>query len=127
MLPEYAGRIEGMAIRVPMASGLVSDMTFVTARRTTVKEINDIFREEAQTPRYFGVLGVTEHPIVSSDVMKDPHASLVDLSRTRVVDGDLVKVVSWIDNEWGYASQMVRQASELCGSPVLEKFNVAAG
>jgi len=113
ILPHYAGRIDGMGIHVPMASGSVSDMTFVTSRPTTVREVNDILREESQTPRYHGIMAVDEYPVVSSDVMMNPHASLVDLSRTRVVDGDLVKIISWIDNEWGFASQMVRQAGKL--------------
>ena len=113
ILPYYVGHIDGMDIRVPMVSGAISDMTFVTERPTTVREVNDILREEAQTSRYAGILSVSEHPVVSADVIKDPHASLVDLSRTRVVDSDLVKVLSWVDNEWGYASQMVKQATRL--------------
>jgi glyceraldehyde 3-phosphate dehydrogenase len=77
-------------------------MVFLTARPTTEEEINNIFREEAAGPRYRGVLGVAEDPIVSSDVIQDSRASIVDLSMTKVVDGDLVKVMNWYDNEWGY-------------------------
>jgi glyceraldehyde 3-phosphate dehydrogenase len=66
--------------------------------------------EEADTERYRGVLGVTEQPLVSSDILRDPRASIVDLSMTRVVDGNLVKVMSWYDNEWGYVCQMVKTA-----------------
>ena len=113
MLPQYRGCIDGIGIHVPMASGSVSDMTFVTERRTSVAEVNAILREEAQSTRYQGILAVSEYPVVSADVMMDSHASLVDLSRTRVIDGDLVKVMSWIDNEWGFASQMIRQAGKL--------------
>ena len=80
------------------------------ARPTTADEINNIFREEAVSPRYTGVLGVAEDPIVSADIVKDPRASIVDLSMTKVVDGDLVKVMSWYDNEWGYTNQMIREA-----------------
>jgi len=77
----------------------------------TVEEVNAIFQEESQTERYRGILGVTEDPIVSTDIIKDPRASVVDLNMTQVVDGDLLKVMAWYDNEWGYASQMVREAS----------------
>lgn len=82
----------------------------MTARPTTEEEINTIFREEAESLRYRGVLGVAEDPIVSSDVIQDPRAAIVDLSMTKVVDGNLVKVMSWYDNEWGYTNQMIREA-----------------
>jgi glyceraldehyde 3-phosphate dehydrogenase len=113
VLPGYAGKFDGIAIRAPVPVGSVSDINFVTKRNTTVDEINDIFREEARTERYSGVLGVAEDPIVSSDIIMDPRASIVDLTRTMVVNGDLVKVMSWYDNEWGYANQMVKQALTL--------------
>ena len=85
-------------------------ITFVTARPTTVEEVNRIFTEEAGTERYEGVLGVSRDPLVSSDIIGDARASILDLELTRVVDGDLVKVMSWYDNEWGYANQMLREA-----------------
>jgi glyceraldehyde 3-phosphate dehydrogenase len=81
----------------------------VTQRPTSVDEVNQIFEEEAASNRYRGVLGVTKEPIVSSDIIKDPRGAVVDLTMTNVVGGDLVKVMSWYDNEWGYASQMVRE------------------
>jgi len=109
-LPQYTGRFDGVAVRVPITVGSISDIVLVTERDTTVEEVNDIFREEAQTERYQGVLGVSEDPIVSSDIIKDPRASIVDLGMTQVVDGNLVKVMSWYDNEWGYTNQMVREA-----------------
>ena len=109
-LPEYAGRFDGIAIRAPIPVGSIADITFVTSRRTTADEVNRLLEEEAATERYAGVLGVSRDPLVSSDITGDPRASVVDLELTRVVDGDLVKVMSWYDNEWGYASQMVRQA-----------------
>jgi glyceraldehyde 3-phosphate dehydrogenase len=95
---------------VPLPAGSIADITFLTSRRTTVDEVNAVLIEEAETERYAGVLGVTHDPLVSSDVVGDPHASIVDLELTRVVDGDLVKVMSWYDNEWGYANQMLREA-----------------
>ena len=78
--------------------------------QTSVEEVNRILAEEAETKRYAGVLGVSRDPLVSSDIVGDPRASVVDLELTKVVDGDLVKVMSWYDNEWGYANQMVREA-----------------
>jgi glyceraldehyde 3-phosphate dehydrogenase len=109
-LPEYAGLFDGIAVRAPLPVGSIADITFVTSRRTTVDEVNRILTEEADTERYAGVLGVSRDPLVSSDVVGDPRASIVDLELTKVVDGDLVKVMSWYDNEWGYANQMVREA-----------------
>jgi glyceraldehyde 3-phosphate dehydrogenase len=115
-LPEYAGRFDGVAVRVPVPVGSMSDIVFLTERDTSVEEVNNIFREEAQSERYQGILGVTEDPIVSSDVIRDPRASVVDLEMTRVVDGNLVKVMSWYDNEWGYTHQMIRHALEIAKS-----------
>ena len=109
-LPEHAGRFDGIAIRAPIAVGSIADITFVTSRPTTVDEVNRILTEEAGTKRYAGVLGVSHDPLVSSDVIGDPRASIIDLELTKVVDGDLVKVMSWYDNEWGYANQMLREA-----------------
>jgi glyceraldehyde 3-phosphate dehydrogenase len=110
ILPEFKGKFDGVAVRAPVPAGSLADIVFLTARPTTEEEINNIFREEAANPRYRGVLGVAEDPIVSSDVIQDPRASIVDLSMTKVVDGDLVKVMSWYDNEWGYTNQMIREA-----------------
>ena len=109
-LPEYVGRFDGIAIRAPIPVGSIADITFLTSRTTSVDEVNNILAEEAQTERYAGVLGVSRDPLVSSDITGDPRASVVDLDLTKVVDGDLVKVMSWYDNEWGYANQMVREA-----------------
>jgi glyceraldehyde 3-phosphate dehydrogenase len=109
-LPEYEGRFDGIALRVPIPVGSIADITFVTERPTTVGEVNQIFAEEAETERYAGVLGVSRDPLVSSDIIGDARASIIDLELTKVVDGDLVKIMSWDDNEWGYANQMLRQA-----------------
>jgi glyceraldehyde 3-phosphate dehydrogenase len=109
-LPAYVGRFDGIAVRAPIPVGSIADITFVTSRKTTVDEVNRILTEEAGTQRYDGVLGVSRDPLVSSDIIGDPRASIVDLELTKVIDGDLVKVMSWYDNEWGYANQMVREA-----------------
>jgi len=112
-LPEFVGKFDGIAVRVPVPIGSISDITFVTKRATTVEEINAILTEEAQTPRYKKVIEVTNEQLVSSDIIKSTYAATVDLEMTRVVDGDLVKVMAWYDNEWGFTNQMVRQIQEL--------------
>ena len=109
-LPQYRGLFDGVAIRAPIPVGSIADITLVAARKTTVEEVNQIFREEAISDRYRGILGVAEDPIVSSDIIGDSRASIVDLDLTRVIDGDLVKVMSWYDNEWGFAYQMIQEA-----------------
>ncbi len=109
-LPQFKGKFDGVGVRGPVPAGSLADLVFVMERATTVEEVNNIFREEAQSPRYQGILGVAEDPIVSSDVIGDPRASIVDLEMTLVVDGDLVKVMTWYDNEWGYTNQMVKEA-----------------
>lgn len=114
-LPQYKGLFDGIAIRAPVPVGSIADIVLLTKRKTTVEEVNHVFREEAASARYRGVLGVTEDPIVSSDIIQDPRASIVDLGMTKVVDGDLVKVLAWYDNEWGYSAQMVREALQMVG------------
>lgn len=112
-LPQYKGKFNGVAVRGPVPVGSIADIVFVTERPTSVEEVNNIFKEEAESERYRDVLAVTEDPIVSSDIIQDPHASIIDLELTQVVDGDLVKIMSWYDNEWGYTSQMVREAASI--------------
>jgi glyceraldehyde 3-phosphate dehydrogenase len=109
-LPEYGGLFDGIAIRAPLTVGSIADLTFLTSRPTSVTEVNRIFTEEAASARYTDVLGVSNDPLVSADIVGDSRASVVDLELTKVVDGDLVKIMSWYDNEWGYANQMVREA-----------------
>lgn len=112
-LPEYEAKFDGIAVRTPVPVGSISDVTFVSERMTTAEEINDIFIEESKTSRYKEVLAVTNEPLVSSDIIKSPFASIIDLAMTRVVDGDLVKIMAWYDNEWGFTNQMIRQIKEL--------------
>ena len=112
-LPELDNLFDGIAVRGPVPVGSLADIVLVTERKTSVDEINQIFIEESASDRYREILGVTDDPIVSSDIIQDPRASIVDLCMTRVVDGDLVKVLSWYDNEWGFTNQMVRQAQQL--------------
>lgn len=110
-LPQYKGKFDGLAVRGPVAVGSLADVVCVTARPTSVEEVNSIFEQEASTERYRSVLAVAKDPIVSSDVIQQPYGSIVDLGFTQVIDGDLVKLLSWYDNEWGYAHQMVQQAA----------------
>ncbi|MGF1486199.1 MAG: type I glyceraldehyde-3-phosphate dehydrogenase [Prochloraceae cyanobacterium] len=113
ILPQYEGKFDGVAVRGPVAVGSICDTIFVTEKAVSVEDINQIFREEAESDKYRGILGVSEDPLVSSDIIRDSRASIVDLNMTQVVDGDLVKVMSWYDNEWGYAAQMVKVAQSL--------------
>ncbi len=108
VIPELAGKFDGIAIRVPTVSGSIADITFVAKRKTSAEEINAILTAAAQEPRWQGILKVTSDQIVSSDIVGESHGAIVDLQFTKVVDGDLVKVLSWYDNEWGYVSTLVR-------------------
>ncbi len=112
-LPQFKGKFDGVAVRCPVPAGSLADLVFVTERATSVEEINAIFKEEAASERYRGILEYALDPIVSSDIIGNSHASIFDPSMTQVVDGDLVKVMSWYDNEWGYTNQMIREALRL--------------
>ncbi len=110
-LPQYEGKFDGVAVRAPVVVGSISDITFISERKTSPKEINEILTEESATKRYNLVLSVSDQPLVSRDIIKSPYAAIVDMEMTRVVDGDLVKVMAWYDNEWGFTNQMIRQIS----------------
>lgn len=112
-LPQYLGKFDGVAVRVPVPVGSISDITFVTERPTTAEEINSILEDEAASERYRKVISTTDEPLVSTDIIKSPFAAIVDLAMTRVVDGDLVKVMAWYDNEWGFTNQMIRQIQSI--------------
>ncbi len=108
VLTQFGGLFDGVAVRAPVACGSIADIVLLASRKTSIDELNDIFRKESGSERYRGIVGVTDEEWVSSDVIKDGRASIVDTAMTQVVDGDLVKIMSWYDNEWGYSSQMVR-------------------
>lgn len=110
-IPELKGLFDGVSYRVPVSVGSISDMVFVTKRPTTVEEINQKLTEASQSDRYRGILAVTNEPIVSSDIVGRRESSIVDLSLTQVIGGDLVKVVSWYDNEFGYCNRLVEQVA----------------
>jgi glyceraldehyde 3-phosphate dehydrogenase len=114
-VPELVGRFDGVAVRAPIPVGSVADIVFVASRSTTSDEVNAAFRQEAATARYDGILGVSEDPLVSADIVGDPRAAIVDLELTKVVDGTLAKVMAWYDNEWGFTHQMIREARSILG------------
>lgn len=107
-LPELEGKFDGVAMRVPVVSGSIADITFVSKRPTSVEEINQILTQASLSPQWQGILKVTNDPIVSSDIIGEPCGAIVDLKFTKVIDGDLVKVLSWYDNEWGYVATLVK-------------------
>ena len=112
-LPHLTDKFDGIAVRVPTVAGSIMDVTFVAERETSVEEVNSIFKEKAASDDWQGILAVTEQPLVSSDILGNTHGSIVDLSMTRVVDGDLVKVMAWYDNEWGYVSMLEKHVQEV--------------
>lgn len=112
VIPSLAGKFDGLAMRVPVACGSLSDVVFLAKRATSVEEINAILKEAAQATHQ-DIIEVSEEPLVSSDVIGNSASCVVDLSLTNVIDGDLVKIVAWYDNEWGYSVRLVEQAIEV--------------
>lgn len=113
VIKELEGKFDGIALRVPVATGSIADITFVAKRKTSVEEINNIFKEAEKSPRWQGILKTTEDQIVSSDIIGEPFGAIVDLKFTKVIDGDLVKVLSWYDNEWGYCAMLIKHIEAL--------------
>ena len=112
MIPELNGKLHGFAVRAPVPTGSVVDLTVECDRETTVEEINDALQAAAADGPMKGFLVYTEDPIVSSDIVKNPASSIVDSQLTAVMDGTMVKVVSWYDNEWGYSNRVVGPGAE---------------
>ncbi|MDE1966295.1 MAG: type I glyceraldehyde-3-phosphate dehydrogenase [Patescibacteria group bacterium] len=102
------GKFDGISLRVPVPAGSIADVTFIAKRATTAEEVNEILRAAAKLPRWEGIFDASDEELVSSDIVGQPHASIADLGMTRVVDGNLVKVLSWYDNEMGYTESLVR-------------------
>ncbi|MFH0853463.1 MAG: type I glyceraldehyde-3-phosphate dehydrogenase [bacterium] len=111
VIPELEGIFDGFAIRVPTPVVSLSDFTFITKKKTTVQAVNQAFHRAAKNPAYKGVLAVSNEPRVSTDYIGDPHSATVDLLLTNVIAGDLVKIVAWYDNEWGYSNRLVELAA----------------
>ena len=112
-IPEMEGKFDGIALRVPVIVGSIADITFISKRKTSVEEINDILKKASESPLWKNILAVIDDPVVSSDIVGREYGAIVDLNFTRVVDGNLVKVLSWYDNEWGYVSTLVRHVSNV--------------
>jgi glyceraldehyde 3-phosphate dehydrogenase len=106
VVPELDGKLNGVAVRAPIATGSVVDLVCEVARETTIDEVNGLYKQAAATDRYDGILAYSEDPIVSTDINKSPYSSIFDAPLTMVMDGSLVKVVSWYDNEWGYSCRL---------------------
>ena len=104
VIPEMKGKLDGFAIRVPTATGSITDLSVLVSKKTSIEEVNEVFRKAADGPMK-GILEYATDPIVSSDVIHNPHSSIFDPNNTLVVDGDMVKVTMWYDNEWGYANR----------------------
>lgn len=109
-LPQLKDKFDGLAIRVPLPTMSLSDMTFLLKKKATVEEIHNAVKKAVKTPRFKGIVDWTDEPLVSSDFVGNSHSAIVDFGLTRVVDGDLVKIVAWYDNEWGYASRLAELA-----------------
>jgi len=106
---ELKGIFDGMALRVPTATGSITDFTFLVKKEVTKEEVNQAFKEAAENVLYKGILAVSDLPLVSSDIIGRSESAIVDLSLTSVIDKNLVKVFAWYDNEWGYANRLVEQ------------------
>ena len=108
-IPELKGLFDGMSLRVPTIVGSISDFTFLLSKKTTVEEVNATFKEAVSNSRWAGVVAWSEEPLVSSDIIGRSESCIVDLSLTQLVDGDLLKVFAWYDNEWGYSNRLIEQ------------------
>jgi glyceraldehyde 3-phosphate dehydrogenase (phosphorylating) len=116
-LPELKGKLTGMAVRVPIPDGSLVDLTVVLSKRTTVEDVNAAMKRAAEGPLR-GILQYTEDPIVSIDIVGNPHSSIFDALSTMVLDGNMVKVISWYDNEWGYSNRLADMVCEVAREPV---------
>jgi glyceraldehyde 3-phosphate dehydrogenase len=112
-IKELEGKFDGIALRVPVVTGSLADITFLAKRKTSVEELQSILRQAAQDQRWQGILKVVDEPIVSSDIIGEPYGAIVDLQFIRVIDGDLVKILSWYDNEWGYVATLVKHVLKI--------------
>jgi len=115
-IPELYGKFDGIALRVPTVSGSLSDITMLMKRPVTKEEVNDILRRAAASERWKGILAVSDDQLVSSDVLAYPAASIVDAPFTKVVDGDMVKVLAWYDNEYGYVTTLVKHVEKMAAT-----------
>jgi glyceraldehyde 3-phosphate dehydrogenase len=113
VIPELNGKLHGMAVRAPVPTGSVVDLTVEAERETSVEEINQALRSASEDGPLVGLLAYTEDPIVSTDIVKNPASSILDSQLTAVMEGTMVKLISWYDNEWGYSNRIVELAQRL--------------
>lgn len=113
IVKELEGKFDGIALRVPVITGSIADITFVAKRKTSVEEINNILKEAAASDRWTGILKTVEEQVVSGDIIGEPYGAIVDLKFTKVIDGDLVKVLSWYDNEYGYVAMLIKHVEKI--------------
>jgi len=106
-IPSLKNKFDGLAVRVPTPVGSLCDIVFVTKKQVTVEKVNAFFKKVARMKRYAGIIQASEEPLVSTDIVGNSFSSIVDLPMTKVVDGDLLKVTAWYDNEWGYSNRLV--------------------
>jgi len=111
-LPKLAGKMNGLALRVPVATGSIVDLTAILKKEATVEEVNAAFKKASET-ELKDILAYSEEPLVSTDIIHDPHSAILDGLSTMVI-GNLVKVLAWYDNEWGYSVKMVRMIEKIC-------------
>ncbi len=113
IIPELVGKFDGIAFRSPVITGSAANITFLSKKKTTTEEINKILKEAAESARWKGILAVTEEQLVSSDILGMPYGAVVDLKFTKVIDGDLVNILSWYDNEYGYVATLLKHAEQV--------------
>jgi glyceraldehyde 3-phosphate dehydrogenase len=112
-IPDLKGKFDGLSVRIPLDIVSLSDITFVLKKKVTVEEVHKVFEKAVKTPRFKNIVSINKEPLVSSDFIGDPHSAIVDFGLTRVIDGDLVKIIAWYDNEWGYANRLFELAISL--------------
>lgn len=112
-LPELQGKFDGMAIRIPTITGSLIDVTAIVNQPVTVEQVNQAFEEASQSPKYKGIIAVSDEPLVSSDIIGREESAIFDLGLTQVIDGDLVKIFAWYDNEWGFTSRLIETVVSL--------------
>jgi len=113
VIPELAGKLAGFAVRAPIPTGSLVDLTVEVQRETSVEEINALFRDRADRDELEGILRYSEAPLVSSDIVKSPYSAIFDAPLTAVMNGTQVKVIAWYDNEWGYSTRLVELAERV--------------
>lgn len=112
ILPQLTGKFDGLAVRVPTICGSLSDLAYLVEKKTTVKQVNRVIKQASQTTLK-GIIEYSEQPLVSSDIIGNPHSAIIDGLSTKVIDGDFIKILAWYDNEWGYSNRLVEMAEKI--------------